>query len=278
MPIKCPKCNKVFKNEKNLRQHLKKKIACDRKLICTNCNKKFTCSRNYKNHMNRKTPCSPLDLKLYENIDDPDRTCLYCHKKFKYKYTRNRHYKICKVKNVDINVLLKNYKEMNELKQELNELKEKFNKINPKMNRGSIKLIDHGSSESNDKITEYFTNNYDHIINAPLNNKYPKNVQYINKIALLVEKSYKNEQIPETKNIFIDNKHVLQTYINSKWEKDEWSMGKMNTLLSKLKILIKYGVMIDKVDRNNIIDKITDYFNAEEQKKLFTKITNVLLI
>ena len=275
MSVECPKCKKKFKNEKILRQHLKKKIPCDRKLICPNCNKIFTCVRNYKNHMNRKNPCIPLDLKLYENIVDPDRTCLYCHKKFKYKYTRNRHYKICKVKNVDIKVLLKNQNgEMKELKKELNDLKEKFNELKTNMVKKTIKLTDHGSSESNDKITEYFTNNYNKIINTPLNDNKPN---YINIIALLVEKSYKNEQLPETKNIFIDNKHTLHTYINSNWEKEEWNLEKMNNLLSKLKILIKYGVMVDnKADKHNIIDKIC--FTEEEQKSLFVKITHVLLI
>lgn len=283
MSIDCPKCNKTLKNEKNLRQHLNKKIPCDRKLVCPICNKIFTCVRNYKNHTNRKNPCLSMDFKVYKNIIDPDTTCLYCHKKFKYKYTRNRHYKICKVKNVDIKVLLNHTVEMNELKQEFNELKKQFNELKNQIEiKKTIKMIEYGSSESNDKITEYFKINYTKLINTQLNDNKPKNIQYINKIALLVEKSYKNEQLPEIKNIFIDfkdKKHTMHTYINSKWEKSEWTEEKMNILLSKLIILIKYGVIIDKADKNNIIDKICQKkFTTEEKKILFNKITHVLLI
>lgn len=60
--FQCIKCNKEFKTKQNLKNHLNKKIPCDRKLECNRCKKIFDTNQHLKQHLNRKTSCQVIEL------------------------------------------------------------------------------------------------------------------------------------------------------------------------------------------------------------------------
>jgi len=124
---KCNKCHVEFKTDQNLIAHLKRKIPCNRKLECTRCNKFFKHKGDYNRHLQRKTPCEPILGNTQEPIKN-SRTCHFCHKEFKNKYTLHRHFGTCKIRNGNMPLLFKKIQDCRERIEKL----EKENKISHK--------------------------------------------------------------------------------------------------------------------------------------------------
>lgn len=80
-----------------------KTVIHDAKFKCYSCGKSFVDNKDLTRHKNRKTPCIIREV-APENVANPNR-CIYCNKIFANLGNKNKHFKICKIKNGDINVL-----------------------------------------------------------------------------------------------------------------------------------------------------------------------------
>ena len=67
--MNCPKCNKVYKNNITLKNHLKKKIPCDIiiEYKCDICLKQFRNNYDVKRHKQNKNKCKPPKIELLQN-------------------------------------------------------------------------------------------------------------------------------------------------------------------------------------------------------------------
>ena len=125
----CEKCNRQFSRVGSLRRHLNKKIPCDIKHICPKCGHEFMQKSDLKKHLNRKTPCEPIQGDPTKPIDK--NTCRYCYSKFKHKSSLVRHYKTCKIKNGNMDILFQKIEEKNKkLEKENKKLQKRLKKAN----------------------------------------------------------------------------------------------------------------------------------------------------
>ena len=313
MPFSCEKCGRELKTLKTLERHMNRKIPCDKIYKCPKCNKEFKLKKRYTEHLKRKTPCKPIQGNPTEEIDDPKRTCNYCYKKFTQFSSLKRHYKTCKVKNGGMRMLFGTI--MKEQKREINKLKKKIagmeknqknqvipvavNNINNNINNTinntvnntinlNVNILGYNSSESHDKIRNHFRGHALRIMDGPLDEN-AGNLQIINKIDAMIKNSYRNNEIPETQNIFVEkkeDKNVVFKYINLKWIIDDWNYKILGILLQDTKQMIQWGYITDKDDIEEKLMKVLNKmsishlngnsFSEEEKVILLNKIANTL--
>ena len=101
----CEKCGKEFSSERYLKQHLNKRIPCDKDHICNKCSKEFTTAQALRIHKNRKNPCIPDKVPVIDITKDENK-CIYCGKTFANGYSLKRHAPTCRVKDRHIMQLL----------------------------------------------------------------------------------------------------------------------------------------------------------------------------
>jgi hypothetical protein len=97
---------------------------------CYNCSKSFRDPSDLRRHKNRKTPCLIRNINE-ENKLDP-RRCIYCNRIFTSISNRNKHYKICRVKNGGINILYEKIKHSEELEKENDKIKQENDDLEQK--------------------------------------------------------------------------------------------------------------------------------------------------
>ena len=71
---------------------------------CYSCGKIFPKSGHLERHKNRKTPCL-IQIIQPEQVNNPNR-CIFCNKIFTNISNRNKHLKLCRVKNGGMDILV----------------------------------------------------------------------------------------------------------------------------------------------------------------------------
>lgn len=100
----CEKCHKTFAEMKYLKQHMSKRIPCDKVHNCHKCKKHFTTAQQLRNHLNRKNPCVPNEVPVIA-AEQIETKCKFCGNEYYSKYTLKRHMKTCNIKN-DTSILI----------------------------------------------------------------------------------------------------------------------------------------------------------------------------
>ena len=100
----CDKCNKTFTDQKYLKQHINKRIPCDKVHDCHKCKKHFTTAQQLRNHLKRKNPCVPDEVPIVE-VEQAETKCKFCGNVYYSKYTLKRHMTTCNIKN-DTSILI----------------------------------------------------------------------------------------------------------------------------------------------------------------------------
>ncbi|MCK4968229.1 MAG: hypothetical protein KAS12_04175 [Candidatus Aenigmarchaeota archaeon] len=95
----CKKCGREYKTLRWLNLHLEKNSCLEEKkeFICEKCERKFDNEYTFKKHLKRKTPCQRI-------VGDPtgiisNNQCPFCLREYKSTRSMASHFKICKVKN-----------------------------------------------------------------------------------------------------------------------------------------------------------------------------------
>jgi Zinc finger, C2H2 type len=123
-PFICDKCGSGFKEDRHLKQHLKRKTPCTKKYICQKCGKPFVSASKLRVHKNRVTPCVPDEVPII-TADNNENRCHLCNKTYSTKYALQRHQvDVCNTaanpQRMDqiMQLLLQNQTELTELRSE----------------------------------------------------------------------------------------------------------------------------------------------------------------
>jgi len=95
MDTVCDQCNRKFKGQKYLDQHMKKKTSCTAIYVCSKCETKFRSQRDLSRHENRKTSCESTTISIITDTTDINTNCMFCNKKYSTKSSLNRHLLSC---------------------------------------------------------------------------------------------------------------------------------------------------------------------------------------
>lgn len=90
----CNKCEKEFKKEKHLKQHLKRKTPCDAKFICPKCGKEHPNEYTLESHLNRINSCVIEEVPVI-NATKNEHLCQYCNRTYSNAANLKRHQKTC---------------------------------------------------------------------------------------------------------------------------------------------------------------------------------------
>ncbi|SIP86148.1 Zinc finger C2H2-type [Pacmanvirus A23] len=215
-------------------------MAANDKFKCYNCGKSFADNKDLNRHKNRKTPCLIREVEP-EQINNPNR-CIFCNKIFTNIGNRNKHLKICKVKNGGMDILVDKVKYDQEIRilKERMEQKDKEMEQKDKEKEEQIKKL----MEEVDALKKAITvpqvaqtiNNVNNItnnntINITINNYMKPNINNLTITAdeissadklpkLLLQKMYFNPELPENHCMYLQNKKEksLILYDNGKWK------------------------------------------------------------
>lgn len=241
----CPKCNKLFKSERNLRVHLVKKIPCDRKLQCVKCNKIFLNKNSYNKHLQRKTPCEFILGNTQTPIKNAN-TCRFCYREFKSKYSLDRHFRTCKIRNGNMSILFNKIEEdrklIDSLRKKTYSMEKVLNQniyvqanINLQFNMGSFfeksiekKLLNFGDLNSGNIIEDIIDEEEETIRKIIQSPPRGNPGECAKRIGNLIKIIYRNPQHPQLQNVFtvgaekyMDNrKEPIRAFL---WNKDKWN-------------------------------------------------------
>ena len=87
----CKYCLKEFKSKNNLLKHIQNIHTQEYKYQCSKCPTRFKDYSSLKRH--------EQNLKIHSKSEVDESICQDCNKKFKSKFSRIRHQKVCKSKN-----------------------------------------------------------------------------------------------------------------------------------------------------------------------------------
>ena len=245
--VKCNKCEKDFKSDKILLAHLNKKISCDRKLKCPKCNKNFIHRGDLNRHLRRKTPCEPILGNTQEPLRNY-RTCHFCYREFKNKYTLNRHFGTCKIKNGNMPILFQKIQEDKERILQLEKENKQIKKIennyngnvqnfNLQFNMGSflektqeLGLLNFGDLRTDKIVQEVIDDEEDNIRNIIQEKPKGTPKEWGDRIGNIVKLIYRNPQHPQLQNVFTTgSQEHLNNWKDPKpikaflWYRDKWS-------------------------------------------------------
>lgn len=236
-PLQCIKCAKIFSTIQKKESHDSRKILCDAELNCNKCGKEFSSRSNLVRHENRKSSCKPI--KGDPTIKAINNQCIYCRNNYKSKYSLNRHYNICKIKNGGMDIL---FDEIKKLKDEVKTLKEcKTGSIINSINIGvqnnhfnttlNFNLIDFGGGAETIK----------EILQGPglqlLENKFMEDLpiaqQISDRVVNLVGLVFRNPDHKELQSIYVIDPGKIKD--NAYYHDDgKWVLGDWNNLRRQL--------------------------------------------
>lgn len=297
----CPKCNKGFMNERNLRYHINKKIPCDRILKCLKCMKIFRDKGRLNNHFRRKTSCEPILGNTQEPLTS-EKTCHFCYREFKNKYTLNRHFRTCNIRNGNMPILFQKIKEdkklIEELQKETKQMKNiitnitnqknininiQNNSINNiiQINMGTFleksiqkNLINYGDNKQITLIQDILEEEAPKILKELLDKKIPIKEQVEKRIFRLIQKIHRNPQYPQLHNIFTEGApKALESHTNPQkidlylWFENRWNLKDWEKIRIYLlqQILSEIGGIFR--DKLKIKRNIMDLIKADPQRK-----------
>ena len=142
----CKKCKKSFTTREGLRNHLSKRVPCDKVHICNECGNIYKYPSVLKKHRDRKTTCKKIKGDPTKRHGDD--TCRYCMKKLLNKYAVERHYKTCEIKNGNMTILFTQIDQMQKQMEILTmQLKNQqmINTVNNTVNNTTNNNIDHSN-------------------------------------------------------------------------------------------------------------------------------------
>lgn len=285
--VVCPKCNKEFKSERNLRVHLVKKIPCDRKLQCVKCNKIFANKNSYNKHLQRKTPCEFILGNTQIPIKNAN-TCRFCYREFKSKYSLDRHFRTCKIRNGNMFILFNKIEEDRKL---IESLKKKTlgmervinqniyvqNNINLQFNMGLFfeksiekKLLNFGDLNSGNIIEDIIEEEEETIRKIIQSSPKGNPKECAKRIGNLIKLIYRNPQYPELQNVFtlgalIDQKEPIRAFL---WNKDKWNAAEWIKVREYLIKQVYIYLPSLRGDKLNIKKKIKDVCDSKSKPKL----------
>ena len=286
----CLKCNKEFKSERNLRLHLVKKIPCDRKLQCMKCNKIFANKNSYNKHLQRKTPCEFILGNTQKPIKNAN-TCHFCYRELKSKYSLERHFRTCKIRNGNMSILFNKIEEDRRL---IESLKKKTlgmekvinqniyvqNNINLQFNMGLFfektiekKLLNFGDLNSGNIIEDIFDKEEETIRKIIQSSPRGKPKECAKRIGDLIKIIYRNPHYPKLQNVFtlgadkylINKKEPIRAFL---WNKDKWNAAEWVKVREYLIKQVYTYLPSLRGDKLNIKKKIKDACSPSPTPKL----------
>ena len=288
-PYTCKKCGKKFKEERYLKQHNKRKTACNNKFVCKKCGKECANTHTLRSHLNRKTPCVPEEIPIINNSNEENK-CQYCGKTYSNKHNLTRHQKTCD-KDLHLQFMMKKLLEENGKKwaKRIKELTEgRPMSVNNTINNNVINVQQNTylnvtiCSFGDEDLTKLDKNKVMELLKGQMEDFMPRMIEHI----------HANPEHPEFHNVFYDperEKAIIFAPI-SKTEMS-WQMGDIKEvsgkIINKIKNHIRPGsgpyfdIAMKERDAetsNNII-KIANHIDwmtnksLEQSKKSLTKIT-----
>ena len=142
---------------------------------CYNCGKTFARPALLLKHKNRKTPC------LIQEVPEDDKElhrCKFCNRAYKHNFTLTRHYKVCKIKNGGMEILMRKVskEQENEQKDMIQQMMDMMKSQQEKMKKmektietltitntiqGNHNIIDNSTKQITNQITnQVIINNY----------------------------------------------------------------------------------------------------------------------
>lgn len=201
---------------------------------CYNCGKSFPDNAHLTNHKNRKTPCLIREVPP-DQVNNPNR-CIYCNKIFANIGNRNKHLKVCKVKNGGMDILVDKVRYEEEIRilkerdaireREVQQLREEMDQL-----KKAITLPQQtGAITTNNTTNDNRTINFNAPINITINNYTNPSIDGLKITAadlanaqklskLLLEKLYFNPDMPQNHCIYLQNKKdkSLVVYDTGNW-------------------------------------------------------------
>jgi hypothetical protein len=218
---------------------------------CYNCGKEFKYIKDLERHKDRKTPCLIRDV-TPEDMRNPNR-CIFCNKIFVNQFTKDRHYKVCKIKNGGMEILvdkvimeqeIRNLKEMLKEKEESDkrrdtefanfkkQMEEKFNNmvITP---QPAINITNNNNLNLQFNINLYTNPSVD-----KLKITLDEIINYDKVSKLLFKKMYFNPDLPQNHCMYLVNKKDRSLLLN---DEEGWrivSGDNLETVIQKLSNVI----------------------------------------
>ncbi|SIP85790.1 Zinc finger C2H2-type [Pacmanvirus A23] len=214
---------------------------------CYNCGKDFRDNLDLTRHKNRKTPCLIREV-APEQINNPNR-CIFCNKVFANVGNKNKHLKLCKVKNGGMDILVDKVKYDQEIRilkeqreQDIRDKDEQLKKLKEENEEKIQKLMEEVDAlkkavtiqqpvQPQQIINNTFNAPINNTVNITINNYMTPNIQGLvitpeeimsaDKISkLILQKLYFNPELPENHCMYLQNKKdkTMILYDSGKWK------------------------------------------------------------
>jgi hypothetical protein len=225
---------------------------------CEKCNRIFKYQRDLTRHRKRKTPCKPI-------AGDPtkvtgDNKCHFCYRQMANKKSLKNHFRTCKIKNGGMELLfhelakLKSKEEQMLKKIELLERKDgivqhpvvnNYNTINNVMNHHNttlnINLMNFDSPDHVDRLKLLLKDTVPAILGAPVQVNVEHMVQVKDRIQQLVVSCLRNPDYSDMQNVYVADQNIDKktehvnafVYDNDKWQIRDWHLLRQD-ILSKI--------------------------------------------
>lgn len=260
----CKKCGKTFSTMSSMQRHMNKKNSCTKVHRCKVCNETFKFATLLKKHQQRITPCVLIHGDVNKEV--PSNACRFCLKLLSTPYSLNRHYKHCKIKNGNMDVLFKTIDNMNKkLKLIKNKSKPpaKITVNNHFNTQILIQFANYGDMSTRHRMV-YAARDY---VQAVIKNGIQCTEDNVCKqIEGLVMAVHRNQENRDLQNVYVQDPNDMESkdnafmYKKNKWESGDWRtvsrlifsemyncimnspLGQKNKLFNKVAtVLGKYG-------------------------------------
>lgn len=261
----CERCTRSFISDQYLQIHLKKTIPCDKKNICSKCKKEFSAPSKLRSHQNRKNACVPDEVPVITD-DNTENKCHLCNKTFSTKYSLQRHFGVCPMKNNQnalITLLIQRQEEDRAL---LRKVVEKIDDqpIQQITNNNTLNITNNTyvnvkiCSFGNEDLTKLDTNEVMELLRnqiGDIEDFIPKMIEYV----------HANPKYPERHNIFYDPKRGKAiVFVPISETEMSWQMCEFNEAVSQLTKRIKDHMHPLNGPYYNLAAKEKDYDTANK--------------
>jgi hypothetical protein len=217
---------------RSLVYHNKKKIPCNRILKCIICDKIFKKKGDLLRHEKRKTSCMPIQGDPTKPIAN-NRTCHFCYKVLKTKYTLARHFKTCKIKNGKIHIL---FNKIDELEKDLSKTNQELMYYKKHSSHQTVNnynynqtfnfnIVGFNSFENQNKMRQILQDIMPEILTRDFIDEKSKKEQIHNRISEIVTSIHRNPKYREMQNIYVQSPRafIFDPEFTPKWMADNWS-------------------------------------------------------